>query len=87
MKSDIAASKCVKSGKPSGFKALSAASATQPSRQASCAPSMARTIPLQQMVPMYFPCPDGSRTSHPTETWYINMIVPAPKTLMVASLD
>ena len=87
MKSDIAAGKCDKSGKPIGVNALSAAGATQPSPQASYAPSMASTIPLQQMVPVYFPCPDGSQTSQPTETWYINMIVPAQKTLMVASLD
>ena len=87
MKSDIAAGKCDKSGKPIEVNALSAAGATQPSQQARCAPSMASTIPLQQMVPVYFLCPDGSQTSQPTETWYINMIVPAQKTLMVASLD
>ena len=87
MKSDIAAGKCDKSGKPIGVKALSAAGATQPSPQASYAPSMASTIPLQQKVPVHFPCPDGSRTSQSTETWYINMIVLAQKTLMVASLD
>ena len=87
MKSDIAAGKCDKSGKPIGVNALSAAGSTQPSPQASYAPSMASTIPLKQMVPVYFPCPDGSQTSQPTETWYINMIVPAQKTLMVASLD
>ena len=87
MKSDIAAGKCDESGKPIGVNALSAAGATQPSTQASHAPSMASTIPLQQMVPVYFPCPDGSQTSQATETWYINMIVPAQKTLMVASLD
>ena len=86
VKSDIAASKCDKSGKQIGVNALSAAGATQPSPQASCAPSMASTIPLQQMVPVYFPCPDGSQTSQPTKTWFI-MIVAAQKTLMVASLD
>ena len=87
MRSDMAAGKCDKSGKPIRVNALSAAGATQPSPQASCAPSMASTIPLQQMVPVYFPCPDGSQTSQPTETWYINVIVPAQKTHMVASLD
>ena len=87
MKSDIAAGKCDKSRKPIGVNALSAAVATQPSPQASYTPSMASTVPLQQMVSVYFPCPDGSQTSQPTETWYINMIVPAQKTLMVASLD
>ena len=81
MKSDIAAGQCDKSVKPIGVNALSAASATQPSPQASYAPSMANTIPLQQMVPVYFLCPDGSQTSPPTETWYINMTVPAQKTL------
>ena len=35
----------------------------------------------------YFPCPDGSQTSQSTETSYINMIVPAQKTLLFASLD
>ena len=69
-----------------GVNALSAAGATQPSPQASHAPSLASTIPLQQMVPVYFPRPDGSQTSQPMETWYINMIVPDQKTLMVASL-
>ena len=87
MKSDIAAGKCDKSGKPIGVNALSAAGATHPSPETSYAPSMASTIPVQQMVPVYFPCLDGSQTSQPTETWYINMIVPAQKTLMVASLD
>ena len=87
MKSDIAAGKCDMSGKPIGVNALSGAGTTQPSPQASHAPSMASTTPLQQMVPVYFPCPDGSQTSQPTETWYINMIVLAQKTLMVASLD
>ena len=67
MKSDIAASKCDKSGKPIGVNALSAAGATQPSPKASYAPSMASTVPLQQMVPVYSPCPDGSQTSQPTE--------------------
>ena len=75
MKSDIAAGKCDKSGKPTGVNELSAAGATQPSPQASYAPSVASTIPLQQMVPVYFPCPDVSQTSQPTETWYINVIV------------
>ena len=60
MKSDIAAGKCDKSGKPTGVNAVTAAGATQPSPQASYAPSMVR---------------------------FINMIVPAQKTLMVASLD
>ena len=46
MKSDIAACKCDKSGKPTGINALSAAGATQPSPQASYAPSMASTIPF-----------------------------------------
>ena len=87
MKSDIAAGKCDKSGKPIGVNALSAAGTTQPSPQASYAPSMASPIPLQQVVPVYFPCPDGSQTSQQTEAWYINMIVPVQKTLMVASLD
>ena len=87
MKSDIAAGKCDKSGKPIGVNTLSAAGGTQVSPQASYAPSMASTIPLQQMVPVHFPFPDGSQTSQPTETWYINIIVPAQKTLTVASLD
>ena len=73
-----------KGGKPIGVNALSANAAFP---QASHAPSMASTIPLQQVVPVYFQCPDGSQSSQPTETWYINMIVPAQKTLMVASLD
>ena len=38
-------------------------------------------------VQLYYQCPDGRQTSQPTETWYINMVVPAQKTLMVASLD
>ena len=45
---------------------------------------MASTIPMQQMVPVHFPNPIGSQHS---ETWFINMIVPAQKTLMVASLE
>ena len=77
MKSDIAAGKCDKSGKPLGVNALSAAGATQPAPQASFAPSMASNIPLQQMVPVYFQCPDGSQTSQPTETWYIMIVLAA----------
>ena len=42
---------------------------------------------MQQMVPVYFPNPVGSEAIQQTETWFINMIVPAQKTLMVASLD
>ena len=41
---------------------------------------LASTIPMQQMVPVYFLCPDGSQTSQQTETWFINLIVPAQKT-------
>ena len=51
MKSDIAAGKCDKSGKPIEVNALSAAGATQPSPQASYAPSMASTIPCTSRVP------------------------------------
>ena len=87
MNSKIAAGKCDKSGNPTGVNALTATGTTQPSSQASNAPSLASTIPMQQMLPVYFPRPDGSQTSQPTETWYINMIVPAQKTLMIASLD
>ena len=87
MKSDVAAGKCDKSCKPTGVNALTAAGTTQPSPPASYAPSMASTIPLQQTVPVYFTSLAGSQTSQPTETWFINMIVPAQKTIMVASLD
>ena len=75
MKSDIAAGKCDKSGKPTGVNWLAATGTTQPSPQASHAPSLESTIPLQQMVPV------------PTETRFINMIVLAMRTLMVASLE
>ena len=34
-----------------------------------------------------FPNPVGSQASQQTEAWFINMTVPAQKTLMVASLD
>ena len=87
MESDIAAGKCDQSGRPIGVNSLTATGATQPSPQASYAPSVANTIPLQQMVPVYFQGPASSQTSPPTETWFINMIVPAQKTIMVASLD
>ena len=83
----IAAGKCDKSGNPIGVNSLSAAGATQAFAASELCASMASTIPLQQTVPVYFQCPDGSHTYQPTETWYINMIVPAQKTLMVASLD
>ena len=85
-KDEVRHGKCDKS-EPLGVNAHSAAGATQPSPQASHAPSMASAIPLRQMVPVNFSCPDGSQTSQPTETWYINMIIPAQNTLMVASLD
>ena len=61
MKSDIAAAKCDQSGKPIWVNALSAAGTTQPSPQASFAPSMASTIQLQQMVPVYFLVPTAVR--------------------------
>ena len=75
MKSDIAAGKCDKSGKPTGVNSLAATGTTQHSPQASHTPSLESTIPLQQMVPV------------PTETRFINMIVLAIRTLMVASLE
>ena len=73
MKTDIDAGRCDKSGKPMGVNALTAAGSTQPSPQASYAPSLTSTIPLQQVVPMYLQS-DASA-------------MPAQKTLMVASLD
>ena len=78
MKADIDAGRCDKSGKPKGVNSLTAAGSTQ----ASYAPSLTSTIPLQQVVPMY--C---SQTPHPAKPWFINTIIPAQKTLMVASLD
>ena len=64
MKADIDAGRCDKSGKPKGVSALTAAGSTQPSPQASYAPSLTSTIPLQQVVPMY--C---SQTPQPAEPW------------------
>ena len=32
---------------------------------------MASTIPMQQIVPVYFPSPVGSQASQQTETWYV----------------
>ena len=87
MKADLAAGKSDKNGKPTAVSSPTATGATQPSPQASYAPSLASTIQMQQMVPVYFPNPVGSQASQQTETWCINMIVPAQKTLMVASLD
>ena len=91
MKVDLAAGKCDTSGNPTGVNSLTATGATQPSSQTSYAPSavgsMASTIPMQRMAPVYFPSPVGSQASQQTETWLINMMVPAQRTLMVASLD
>ena len=84
MEADLVAGKCDKHGKPTGVNSLTARDATQPSPQASYAPSLASTTPMQQMVPVHFPNPIGSQHS---ETCFINMIVPAQKTLLVASLD
>ena len=42
---------------------------------------------MQQMIPVYLPNLFGSEATQQTKTWFINMIVPAQKTLMVASLD
>ena len=77
MKADLAAGKCDKNGKPTGVNSLTATRATQPSPQASSAPSLASTIPMLQMVPVYSPNTAGSQASQQTETWFINMIVPA----------
>ena len=64
MKADLAAGECDKNGKPTGVNSLTATGATQPSSQASYAPSaLASTIPMQQMVPVYFPNPVGSQAS------------------------
>ena len=35
---------------------------------------------MQQMVPVWFPNSVGRQTRQQTETWFINMIVPAQKT-------
>ena len=86
MKADLAGGKCDKNGKPTGVDSLTATGATRRS-QASYAPSLASTIPMQQMVPLYIPNRVGGQASQQTEAWFINMIVPAQKTLMVASLD
>ena len=79
----VAAGKCDKNSKPIGVNSLTATGATQPSSHASCAPSavgsMASTIPMQQMVPVYFPNPVGSQASQQTETWFNRMIVLARK--------
>ena len=74
MKADLAAGKCEKNGKLTGVNSLTASGATQPSSQASYAPSLASTIPMPHVVPVHFPNPIGSQHS---ETWFINMIVPA----------
>ena len=91
MQADLAAGKCDKSGKPTVVNSLTGTGATQPSPQASNAPSavacVASTIPMQQIVPVYFPSPVGSQAPHQTETWLIKMIGPAKRTLIVASLD
>ena len=91
MKADLATGKFDKSGKPTGANSLTATGATQLSSQASCAPSaagsMASTIPMQQILSVYFPSPVGSQAPQQTETWFINMIGPAQRSLMVASLD
>ena len=91
MKVDLAAVKCDTSGNPTGVNSLTATGGAQPSTQTSYAPSAvgstASTIPMQQMAPVYFPSPVGRQASQQTETWFINMIVPAQRTLMVAILD
>ena len=40
-----------------------------------------------EYLPVYFPSPVGSQSSQQTATWFINMIGPAQRTLMVATLD
>ena len=87
MKSDIAAGKCDKSGKPIGGQCTPSGRRNAAFTASELCTEHGKHHPLQQMVPVYFQCPDGSQTSQLTETWYINMIVPAQKTLMVASLD
>ena len=42
---------------------------------------------MQQIIPVYFPSPVGSQLSEQPETWFINMIGPAQRILVVASLD
>ena len=85
MKADLVA------GKPTGVNSLTATDTTQPCSQASCARSavgsMAITIPMQQIVPVYFPSPVVSQALEQTDTWFINMIGQAQRTLTVASLD
>ena len=67
MKADLAAGKCENNGKPIGVNSLTATGATQPSPQASYAPSLASTIPMQQIVPVYFLSPVGSQPPQQTE--------------------
>ena len=50
MQADLAAGRCDKSGKTSSVNALTTTGTTQPSSQTSYAPSLASTIPMQQMV-------------------------------------
>ena len=63
MKSDTAAGKRDTSGMPTGVNSLTATGTTQPPPQASCAPSLASTIPLQQMVLVHFTNPIDSQHS------------------------
>ena len=64
---------------------------SQPPTQATIAPSvagsLASTVPVQQVVLVYFPSPIGSQTSQQPEIWFINMIEPSKRILMAASLD
>ena len=50
MKADLAAGQCVKNGKPTGVNSLTGTGATQPSPQASYAPSLAGTMPMQKIA-------------------------------------
>ena len=84
MKADLAASKCDNNSKPTGVNSLTATGATKLSSQASYAPSLASTTPMHQKVIVSFPNPVGSQMSQQTETWFMNMIVLAQITLMVA---
>ena len=83
MKADIAAGKCVKQDKPTGVNSL-----TSILRHAvSSASELCAEHGKHHLTAADGPSALPESYWHSTETWFINMIIPAQKTPMVASLD
>ena len=83
-KSECGKMKADHAAEPGGVNSFKATGAMQPSSQASDAPTLAKAIQMQQIVPAKVQNPLGNQEQ--TETWFINMTTTAQKILKFATL-